>query len=117
MNDSAALLKRSVELTNLKERKYPPGTQIMYVPSHTKPLSEFCCYGFIMSYNDRFIFCRFFNDNKSDSKVGWEKLRTRANSEACEAHSLHLHVSRSQEMVDACVKRIQEDFAKGRTGR
>ncbi|MCK5607655.1 hypothetical protein KAR91_37570 [Candidatus Pacearchaeota archaeon] len=114
---SGETLKRAVQLAALKAGEYPPGTQIMYVPSHTEPYSKFCAYGFIFSYNEMYVFCRFFNDNNFSSVKGYEDLRTVANSEACNPEDLNLHISRPQEIVDACVKKIQEDFDKGRTGR
>lgn len=95
---------RSVEIEALKTGDYPRGTQIMYVPDHAKPYDDSCEYGFIFSQNDMYIFCRFFLGNKSETGEGWERMRTKANSEACRPENIYPHKSRPQEIVDACRK-------------
>lgn len=117
MSDGAELLRRAIQVERFKAKEHPAGTQIMYVPSHAKPYDDSCQYGFVFSYSGygegdelhMLVFCRFFNGNNPHSKKGWENLRTKAISEACDPENLYLHCSRPREIVDACVKKIQEE--------
>ena len=116
--DKGELLKRAVQVAVMKAQEFPIGTQIMYMPDYANMFDLSCEYGFIFSYPEsNNVFCRFFNDRSSDSTKGWENLRTVANSEACRPKDLYIYNSRPQKIVDACVKKIQKDFDKGRTGR
>lgn len=111
--NSSELLKRAVELANIKAGTYPPGTQIMYMPNHANPFDDNCEYGFIMrniiSDNDEYVFCRFFHKASGYVKGEHARLRTTANSEACRPEDLYIHTSRDQKMVDDMVKDIQQE--------
>lgn len=79
-----------------------PGTQVIYAPSHAEgdETHPDCEEGFVTSYNDEFVFCRFWRGHTNE-------LRTRTNSEACHPRHLLIKDTRSQVVVDRMINEIR----------
>jgi len=82
------------------------GEQIAYIPLHARqrpqdhPDVE---YGFVMSQKDETVWCRFWRKGHPG------ELRTRANSEAVDAHSLVRTHSVPDDLVQEILKEIEND--------
>ncbi len=65
-------------------------------------------HGFVTSWNDRFVYCRFF---RSASHIRLISLRTVANSEACDPKHLY-PFPLNQENIDNIIDRMRKDQEK-----
>lgn len=65
-------------------------------------------YGFVTSWNNRFVFCRFF---RNERPLKLKEIRTIANSEACEYSQLWAFPL-PQEKIDSIVAEMRSDPEK-----
>ena len=86
----------------IRKVKFKPGDQIIYIPNHADgPDHPDAEQGFVTSFNDHYIFCRYF------SKTYPGQLRTLANSEATMPRNLIKQTTRPQGIIDQLLKGIQ----------
>lgn len=90
------------------------GKQVAYVPSHVIEKcgsarraiitdTEGVEYGFVSSWNDQTVFCRFW------SLYSPKELRTTANSAGCNIEDLYFYPSRMQSVVDNKINTLREE--------
>lgn len=92
----------------IKRSDLKVGLRVMYVPSHIREECSEYRYaeypdtelGFVTSWNDTYVFCRFFSRYTL-------KLRTVANSEACDISDLFPSDFISQEFVDKTISSLR----------
>lgn len=80
-----------------------PGTQIAKTPHHLQINHPETQFGFVTSTSENYAFCRFWNRG---APLGFDDLRTKANSEAVSIHDLMLYNHTSKEVVIAALAEI-----------
>ena len=82
-----------------KQKAITPQFKPMDQVKYTSDGGDKVGYGFVTSYNDKWVFVRYWWDKK-----GWD-LRTTANSEPTKAENLELHKSRRPHFLWKVIER------------